>query len=442
MEFSLKDYMDRQIRSEFFFPTNFSSYRSIDRRKYKILEDQHLISGLNISQTFDGLRSRTGKVYFNKVYPAQSAALNFSETAFPAYRFLMPDVLIDDWLAVVDFHKSFNRDHALHQPLTAYIVYLLLGGGINNKSLNTPKGELLDLCTTFVLVSDKTKYLRDFFSNLYPESTLLDGSKQSFMVWKSIFFETAMIAAIFHDNGYPRQYINQLNASIKTSDFNVEQVNSNAKFVKERFKNRLIMYPFYGYQSALTNIPFTWEETLIDLIKNALYDTHGFPGALGFLYLNDLIKRFPESKKYEPSSFCIEWAAMAIMMHDMKKIYKGKSGSSSPENKFMRLSFELDPLSCIITLADILQDFERPNVKFNINKIGSTFDYEFACESVSLDINNNTMNIYYYFKSEEDRKINIPYKAKDERDYFEKSNGYLDLSGIGINNVELSCNTK
>ena len=52
---------------------------------------------------------------------------------------------------------------------------------------------------------------------------------------------------------------------------------------------------------------------------------------------------------------------MAVMMHDMKKVYWGNNGMATlPENKHLRLRFDVDPLSCVITLADVLQDFERP----------------------------------------------------------------------------------
>lgn len=447
MEFSIDNYKELQANNEFFFPKNFLPYNVIDKYKYKTLAKEHSDKGLKISETFEGLRLRTGKEYFQKVYPAQSLALNFSESSFPAYRFLMPDVLTDDWLAIVDFHKKNSRDHALHQPLTSYIVFRLLGGGVSNKSLQINGKYLLDLCIEQVLNSPNTKYIRDYLLNLDSESHLLDNSNLSKEVWKSLFYETAMVAAIFHDIGYPWQYINRLNNSLKASDFNLKHLSSNAKYVRDTFKNRLILYPFHNYKLPSYNTPCDWEEKLLNLLSDSLSKTHGFPGALGFLYLNDLVRKYPFSTNLSVQQLCIEWAALGIMMHDMAGIYWGKGKDNQPENDFLRLVFDKDPLSCIIAFADVLQDFERPMVKFDINVDGnngkgSMFNYDFSCQSTLVSVINDTIEVRYNFKNEEYRIINSYYKKMgDEKNYFDPQSGYLDLSAIGIKRVKLICDS-
>lgn len=441
MEFSLDDYKALQSANRFFFPKNFLPYNVIDKRRYKILEKEHNNKGLKISETFEALRQRTGREYYQKVYPAQSLALNFSESSFPAYRFLMPDVLADDWLAIVDFHKKFSRDHALHQPLTAYIVFRLLGGGISNQSLQINGKYLLDLCVDKVIDSSETSYVKDYLQNLNPKSDLLDKTILSREIWKNLFYETAMVSAIFHDIGYPWQYINRLNNSLKVSDFNLKQLPSNAKYIKETFSNRLIMYPFHGYKAPTNNTPCNWDERLLNLISDSLSKTHGFPGALGFLYLNDFTRKYPYPTDLSAQNLCIEWASLGIMMHDMKGIYWGNGKNSQPENDFLRLTFEKDPLSCIIALADVLQDFERPMVKFEIGlqSDGSMFSYDFSCQSTLLSVINDTLEIRYNFRSEEYRITNVNFKKDEEKDYFDPMHGYVDLSSIGIKKVRLFC---
>ncbi|GHU13879.1 hypothetical protein FACS189441_2270 [Betaproteobacteria bacterium] len=441
MELSLDDYKTLQSKKEFFFPKNFLPFNVIDKCKYQALEAEHKDRGLKISDTFEELRLRTGKEYFHKVYPAQSLALNFSESSFPTYRFLMPDVLTDDWLAIVDFHKKFSRDHALHQPLTSYIIFRLLGGGISNKSLQINGKYLLDLCVEQVLNSPNAKYIRDYLLNLDAQSDLLDKTSLSKEIWKSLFYETAMVAAIFHDIGYPWQYINRLSNSLKASDFNLKHLPSNAKYIRDTFKNRLIMYPFFGYKLPSYNTPCDWEEKLLNLLSDSLYKTHGFPGALGFLYLNDLVRRYPYASNLSTQQLCVEWAALGIMMHDMKGIYWGKGKTTQPENDSLRLAFDKDPLSCIIAFADVLQDFERPMVKFdiNINDKGSLFNYDFSCQSTVLSVVNDTIEVRYNFKNEEYRIVNIDFKKEEEKEYFDPQYGYLDLSAIGIKKVKLIC---
>ena len=78
--------------------------------------------------------------------------MDYSQLAIPAYRFILPEVLADDWLATVGWHK-FNRDHVLHQPLTAYIVLkLLTGGGDAGQAFMVDDGvSLLDACVNEIL---------------------------------------------------------------------------------------------------------------------------------------------------------------------------------------------------------------------------------------------------------------------------------------------------
>lgn len=445
MEFSLDDYKSLQANNEFFFPKNFLPYNVIDKYRYKALAKEHSDKGLKISETFEGLRLRTGEEYFQKVYPAQSSALNFSEASFPTYRFLMPDVLTDDWLAIVDFHKKFSRDHALHQPLTAYIVFRLLGGGISSQSLQINGKSLLDLCVDQIINSSEASYIKNHLLNLNPKSDLLNNTILSKEIWKNLFYETAMVAAIFHDIGYPWQYINRLNNSLKVSDFNLKQLPSNAEYIKDTFKNRLIMYPFHGYKMPTNSTPCNWDERLLSLVSDSLSKTHGFPGALGFLYLNDIVKKYPYPTDLSIQNLCIEWVALGIMMHDMKGIYWGKGKEDGqPENEFLRLTFKRDPLSCIIALADVLQDFERPMVNFdiNINPMGSMFNYDFSCQSTSLSVINDIIEVRYNFKNEDYRITNIDFKKAEEKDYFDPRYGYVDLSSIGIKRVRLLCDYK
>lgn len=441
IQFSLDDFTRLQEGNEYLFPKNFAPAAGIDPQKYAALEQEFDARNRRIGETFEGLRKRTGTRYFRKVYPAQCAAHHFSETAFPAYRFLMPDVIIDDWLAIVDFHKSYGRDHALHQPLTAYIVFRLLGGGVAENSLRIHGRNLLDLCVDQIFHSPRARYLHDYLRNIDPATDLSSDTPLNRAVWQSLFYETAMVAAIFHDIGYPWQYINRLNKSLRAGDFNLRQPELNAKFIHANFGNRLVMLPFRNYETPSFNAPCGWQERLMEVLSEALAQTHGLPGALGFLYLQDAVRRYPCDRKMALEQLCIEWAALGISMHDMGSVYRGKGGSDLPaERPFLRLAFDRDPLSCIIALADVLEEFERPAVGFQEERGESVrYTYEHACASTKLEVKNDTLQIDYCFCNERYRIRNLPFKRKEEKEYFDPQHGYLDLTAIGIRRVSMSC---
>lgn len=443
MNFNLTDYRNLLSTNRFIYPQNFKLDTILDRHKYNLLQQEHDKSNLNVSDTFIGLHNRVGDLYFRKVYQAQSAALNFSETSFPPYKFLMPEVLTDDWLAIVDVHKKHCRDHALHQPLTSYVVYKLLGGGNSANSFQIGSSYLLDLCvdSVFKILHDKTyDYFSEFVKNLKIDDDLFDaGNNISRAIWKAIFFETAMRSATFHDIGYPWQYLNRLNKGLDHSDFNPDVQPIYSKNIIDNFGSRLIMSPFNGYKTIKKDMPSNWNEKLFKLVSKSLNSTHGFPGALGYLYLNDVIREYPSKVDLPLHQLCIEWAALGIMMHDMGSIYWGKNGNVKPESEFLRLNFNVDPLSSIIALADVIEDFERPNIRLNKAFTGSFFEYDSDCYKTEIDFAGTNLNIRYTFIDPNIAAANRIYKLNDQKNYFDTRFGYLNLSCIGINSIQIIC---
>jgi hypothetical protein len=400
MEFSLEDYLKYSKKANY-FPQNFFPFVKINKIKYIELEKLNSNNNSSISNAFRELHNRVGNDYFKKVYRSQSSAFNFSQRSFPAYRFLLPEILVDDWLSIVDWHKKHCRDHALHQPLTAYIVHKLLGGGISNRSLKIGDTNLLDLCVSTILKWDKSFYLKEYLLELgiKPDAVIFQNNHIGRAFWKNAFFEIALVAAIFHDIGYPWQYINRLNSHLNSTSFSLNNSLANAEHIYSCFKNRLLLYPFNGYKPLKNSTPCNWEKTLLELISFSMSKTHGFPGAIGFLFLNDYIREFPSLKELPFHQFCIDWASVGIMMHDFKTIYHGIDNEFPPENIHMRLAFDRDPLSCVISLADLLEDFERPNVTLIKHNSGSTLNYSSSCKATEINANNEIINIIYKFEN-------------------------------------------
>ena len=117
-----------------------------------------------------------------------------------------------------------------------------------------------------------------------------------------------------------------------------------------------------------------------------------------------------------------------------------------PVMPILRLDFERDPLSCLISLADILEEFERPLAVFGKDEdtIGTAeeiveVDYDFQCERSKIDILDGKLWITYYYKQQKNREIWDKIKGRRKQEvweYLNPKNGYVDLSSWGIGDSE------
>jgi len=439
MNLSFSDYQNGLSNGLYAPPSAYRPFMSINRSQYKALEEIHKNNKNDVYGAFRSIRQRVGHDYFTRMYPLQCQTLDYSQMSFPAYRFIMPEVLTDDWLAIVDWHKKFKRDHVVHQPLTAYIVLkLLTGGGDSNNAFYINGSSLLDLCIDEILKWDATRYLKEYLLNTRVSETdiWLDGSILGRKFWKHLFVESAYLAAIFHDMGYPWQYVNLLSNNLDCAGYQSDTPNTSTTKLIETLGERLIFCPLNGYRFLDRNTPGTWHQRLSNITEKALRKTHGFPGAIGFLYLNDVLRVYPDEHIHPIKQFCVEWASMAIMMHDMPKIYWGET-NAVPENPHMQLKFDVDPLSCIIALADELEDFCRPVANFQDIDQDVRVSYPIACDSTVIEIDDNTLKIIYGFKDNTKRMEKLIRLPKEHKEYFDQQYGFLDLSSIGISRVEM-----
>lgn len=126
------------------------------------------------------------------------------------------------------------------------------------------------------------------------------------------------------------------------------------------------------------------------------------------------------------------------MMHDMVRQYYGKN--NGPDEPRYKLSIEKDPLSCLIAMADILEEFGRPLAKYTVqaDKVETRFDY--PCNLTRVEVNGNVLGITYIYNSNSEKAANESRRKKEVEDYFCVSSGYVDLSEIGIERV--TCTVK
>ena len=433
MEFSVDLYLKRGIR----FPSSFKMRESLDYRKLYVLEQQFSKNGVTIGTALKRLKSRTTVDYYNHILAAQTDAMRYAINVFPPYKLLLPDVLMDDWLSIIGPHQKGRRDHSLHQPLTAYIVSELLKGGDDGKGLVlSSKKSLLDECSRMFLEMPGTGYLHNYYKVLYPKGLPPDGYIRN--TWaKEIFYHTAIVAAIFHDIGYPWQFMNKVGSSIElVNNGRVGAQEQTVKGIQEYIKGRLLTYPFYGYSDVpqqRNTVP--WDRAVDSLIDSSYKRTHGFPGSLAFMYLNDAVRVFigDHNINQAESRFIQDWAAVGIMMHDMVEQYYGQN--NGPDQPRFKLYIEKDPLSCIIALADVLAEFGRPSAKFKVDNDSVKTRFDYPCEKTITEVRGNTLMITYKYSSRAARAQNEDWRKKEVESYFRFPSGFIDLSEIGIDRV-------
>lgn len=434
LSFSLEGYKKDISKGKIFPPGILCPYLNIDPNRYRDLEENNKKKKDrgDLNTAFQELRKRIGPDNFYRTYLIQTRILDYSIQAFPAYRFILPEVMSEDWLAIVDWGK-FQRDHVLHQPLCGYVLLKLLELPVNNKTF-------LDWIVDFITEDENLQYIRDSLKNMGMKEDhvlLKKSNKLVKQLWRAIFEEAAYVAAVFHDLGYPWQYAERMKGNLDGINTPLLGDFQNASQIIKTFGNRLLFYPFHGYKKPNITCPSTWEKRLRELTEKSLQSTHGFVGALGFLHLNDCIRKYPSEQESPIHLLCVEWIATAIMMHNMKGIYWGSKPNGLPENPFLRLSFDKDPLSSIITLVDIIQDFERPPVSYGVYENKVTMEYEPACKETKITIDDNMLIIEYFMNSPEDLAMKRMSLPDEQFEYFDPRYGYLDLSSIGIHSVEM-----
>lgn len=393
------------------------------------------------------LKDRLDSQWFAKVRGAAALTLRNARSFFPAYRFYVDEYLNDEWLATVDWHKEFHRDHVIHQPMSLYVGLSLLkgrdlSGNTDGTLLFGDNKSLLELCVDMVFGASKCSYLHEYAQEMKVPSIYLEDTPLARRMWEEIVTETFFLAALFHDIGYPWSFINRIHKALMPHSPVENPMGKGHEWLAEHYRNRLVFYPLNGYRKAEPSEPAHWRKEMLELVEEGLKDSHGMPGAMAMLHLNDIIRTQPLDPNDKPMRrFCIEWAAMAVMMHDLGGLYgKTENMRLSVKNPHLRVSFEQDPLSFILTLADKIQDFERPNAAFSSNDDMSKVRYFSRCQSVRLDWDRTTghMKIIYGYKNPVDYNNNrLRFLPENELLYFHPKEGYLDYSGLGINRIEL-----
>lgn len=440
MEFTYQDFLNNYAAEEDWLPKGpLEPWKCIDQGIFPT--DAATVDKL-VNKTKTAFINRLGGAYYERFDRARTLSLGFGGTMFPAYQFLFYDIACEDWLSLVDFHKEFGRDHSVHQPLTAYIVSKLLGKGNPNDGFHIGGESLLNKALDIIIGESDSQYLRDRLAIYDKNSPLLQGNRE---LWRQVFYQTAIITAMYHDLGYPWQFIEQMHETLKDdilflgrlSYADPEKDANNNNIINPVVDNyigthhdELMFRPFYRYgKGGLKTANINKK-----VFEKYLHKSHGVPGALAYWIYNNAYRTTADVPTAGLISFCQEWSCLAILMHDMQKAYK------QVDSGFARLDFKTDPLSFIIALADTLEDFNRPSAIINPTATGNGCEITYSFPSLAVDLleDNGEAEIHYSVDAEKKGKQEY-YKSKDQKNLFDQPNGYFDLSSVGLKSLTIKC---
>lgn len=402
----------------------------------------------DVKPVFQQLRRRLGPEYFGKVKKFQTDTLDYAAQTFPEYRLLIEDILADDWMAMMDW-RGFGRDHVVHQPLSAYVATCLLGGSRTGVSFRFNGINLVEHIYNQVIKSSSCEYLRHQICAYGAPAKILNEGTRSRLLWSGMIEVSAYVATLFHDCGYPWAFKERVGKALDTLVTTLIGEGC-GESLRKSHNNRLMIAPFMGYKSTSTKLNKNQKKNVTDLISQAIEKTHGAPGAVALLEMNarggagNMLLRNPIKL------FCVEWAALATLMHDMSGVYWGnkKDAGGNPDNSQLRLKFDVDPLSCIVTLCDIIQEFGRYQADFTGITSGSQtvpkVNYEFPCKGTRIEWNEGKkeLSIVYLYKNRKDMALKKCFLAKELKNICDPVHGFLDLSALGVNQIYLRAEMK
>jgi len=433
------------VRQGALFPRPRRPFVDVDRARLANYE-----WGMGREQTrgafFSALRDRVGRVYYQDLRMAHFVSINYAHRAFPCLRAYLAESLNDEWLSIVDWRK-FQRDHALHQPLTAYAMAQLLSGGlVHHGELLIDGRPFLDHCIDALFRTAGSRYVFPFARSInLPESWLVDNSA-SRHIWAGIFRDAAYFAALFHDVAYMWQYSTKLLRGMSGLMPEAVGVSSGVVDGAHGLGERLLMCPLYDYKWPHEFEPLGTTPKYEEFMRRALGSTHGLPGGIAILNMADDVERQPRDVAYARGRLIVEWAALAVNMHDNAGLYADFPGCGrrmrilQPE---LRVQFEKDPLSAMLILADTVQEFGRRRARFT-RYDGPETHINYSPQADATDVEwyrtprgLGTLKITYRFSSGAELAMKRSYLPKDQKRLFDPARGYLDLSGCSIDRVKL-----
>ncbi|MDG4550616.1 MAG: hypothetical protein P9F19_15290 [Candidatus Contendobacter sp.] len=415
-----------------------------------------------VNASLKQIRKRLPANAFGDVLCSLDWLLRYSARLFPGFASVCGEFVNEDWLALVDYHKNFHRDHIVHQGQTAVVVQTLLDGlkldcdrhllaqayrdawwtPLPERGCYVTLRELAAYC--LALGEDGSSYLMDYARELGVQPQWLEPRTPGcFWFWREVVYNAAVTAALYHDIGYPVQFLRGITRKVNRSRFTDLIQGGEVERVYELFDDPLCLMPFRGYRSN-RRIGRSHAATpdINQAIGRALRESHGLPGGLTFLYLNHEVMDVRSERRNATGRLTIELAALAIVMHDMQRIYLGEEVKRewtgqplTPRRPHMRVAFRRDPVSFVLGVADQIQSYGRFHANFRSedDKVMLTLDQQVEGCRLEYEPSGEQLDIVYrYDKAHSGACLRqkVEWGPDEEADAFDPRLGFLDYAGL------------
>ncbi len=341
-------------------PANEPRYAHIAR---SVLESSRLTGGVE----------RHTEIALSRLAPrhrgATRAHMQFYRAALEVIGFLPSDAIVNsavqiEWLWYTTPFKSFYRDHLAHVMKVALTGLELLESP-DSPFAKTNEPLIVSVARELAAGNKGSATLRKAARRCGNREEEI--KTESF--WRCAILETVRIAGLLHDVAYP----DVMAASVESAARPVRPrasfeptVDETCRHAVAMFQHHLLASPFH--QGELPG-PDGITKRAQDIAAKVFLKSHSLRGGYAMLQMLDDARRSGPVTAFD--AFVMEWAALATSMHDYYKFYEQKyvdedllawldtDTPKNPNRSFIRPSYQTDPASFIVALADQLQDFGR-----------------------------------------------------------------------------------
>jgi hypothetical protein len=295
---------------------------------------------------------------------AVRAHMQLYRAALEMFGFLPSDAIVNaavqiEWLWYITPFKDFYRDHLAHVMKVALSALDLLE---SKESPFVKAGKTLLDQVSEALVSGDLGHPR--LRNAARRLGIRDADLGKSEFWKAAVLETTRLAGLLHDMAYPDVMAAKVERAAKPVrprapfEPGLEDTCRNAVAM---LQHHLLASPFH--RGKLPG-PDGIQEDERQIAASVFRESHSLRAGYSLLRILEDARRVGEVTPFD--AFVMEWAALAISLHDYDKFYEVKPDDKdllkwldNGNREHVRPSYEADPVSFIVALADQLQDFGR-----------------------------------------------------------------------------------
>lgn len=296
---------------------------------------------------------------------AVRAHMQFYRNALEVFGFLPSDAIVNaavqvEWLWYVTPFKPFYRDHLAHVMKVAVIALDLLDQP-NSPFADNGRPLLDRLGVALASPKANAPHLRIAARRAgIPEEDLVKPE-----LWRAAVLETTRLASLLHDMAYPDVMAVKVEGAARPvrprAPFE-PGVRDTCRNAVDSFQHHLLAAPFYrGKIPGAGGI----EERDRDIAAAVFEHSHSLRAGYSLLRILDDARRIGALTPFDV--FVIEWAALAMSLHDYDKFFSEKHTSEEmrrwlyKDNNWPNIcpAFETDPVSFLVAFADQIQDFGR-----------------------------------------------------------------------------------